>query len=237
MEKLPQVKRGEKIVRDRLVNTGVLSPERMRAEFQTSASFDGRSFCAAPAPWSPRLLFVGRRGLGAILRGGWVEALIGFRGPVAEPIRAGPEPGEQGTVSASSQYGAPERRPKSRDWRGRVASQKAARGAKAGRALGQLVAVARRAPGLPWGWGGWRVSAWGCSGVGAIGEAAPYGGLLSAPGRLRGAREIMPLVEPAARKRAKLPEGETRETDWPLPVQTLPPGDGFSGREEWSASS
>lgn len=57
-----------------------------------------------------------------------MEALIGFRGPVAEPIRAGPEPGEQGTVSSSSQYGAPERRPKSRDWRGRVASQKAARG-------------------------------------------------------------------------------------------------------------
>lgn len=66
-----------------------------------------------------------------------MEALIGFRGPVAEPIRAGPEPGEQGTVSASSQYGAPERRPKSRDWRGRVASQKAARGARAGRVLGQ----------------------------------------------------------------------------------------------------
>lgn len=62
-----------------------------------------------------------------------MEALIGFRGPVAEPISAGPEPGERGTVSASSQYGAPERRPQRRDWRGRVTSQEAARRAGAGR--------------------------------------------------------------------------------------------------------
>lgn len=82
-----------------------------------------------------------------------MEALIGFRGPVAEPISAGPEPGERGTVSASSQYGAPERRPQRRDWRGRVTSQEAARRAGAGRP--GAGGAEGTGPGLAGG-GGWR---------------------------------------------------------------------------------
>ncbi|KAJ8779967.1 hypothetical protein J1605_012003 [Eschrichtius robustus] len=46
-----------------------------------------------------------------------LEPLIGFRGPVLEPISAGSEPGERGTVSVRSQYPAAQSRPQRPDWR------------------------------------------------------------------------------------------------------------------------
>lgn len=52
-----------------------------------------------------------------------LEPLIGFRGPVLEPISAGSEPGERGTVSIRSQYPAAQSRPQRPDWRVSLTTQ------------------------------------------------------------------------------------------------------------------
>lgn len=52
-----------------------------------------------------------------------LEPLIGFRGPVLEPISAGSEPGERGTVSMRSQYPAAQSRPQRPDWRVSLTTQ------------------------------------------------------------------------------------------------------------------
>nr|XP_025846952.1 uncharacterized protein LOC112914157 [Vulpes vulpes] len=52
-----------------------------------------------------------------------LEPLIGFRGPVLEPISAGSEPGERGTVSVRSQYPAAQSRPQRPDWRVSLTTQ------------------------------------------------------------------------------------------------------------------
>lgn len=49
--------------------------------------------------------------------------LIGFRSPVVEPISAGSEPGERGTVSVRSQYPAAQSRPQRPDWRVSLTTQ------------------------------------------------------------------------------------------------------------------
>lgn len=53
-----------------------------------------------------------------------LEPLIGFRGPVLEPISAGSEPGERGTVSMRSQYPAAQSRPQRPDWRVLLTTQR-----------------------------------------------------------------------------------------------------------------
>lgn len=79
-----------------------------------------------------------------------LEPLIGFRGPVLEPISAGSEPGERGTVSVRSQYPAAQSRPQRPDWRVLLTTQERPRrpsspGSRAEpRRAGRPVAPARR---------------------------------------------------------------------------------------------
>nr|KAF6462204.1 hypothetical protein HJG59_011262 [Molossus molossus] len=96
------------------------SPERENWEAWSQRRLRGGSWREARFPFVRVRHFARQRQWRRQRR---LEPLIGFRSPVVEPISAGSEPGERGTVSVRSQYPAAQSRPQRPDWRVSLTTQ------------------------------------------------------------------------------------------------------------------